>query len=177
MKNLKIIKYIYLSIGIVAYWRGFLSFHTADQYCAGYAMLCSFMFLLFFRCVCRERYYFMKLKKIDKMSGRGFEQYLKAQFERLRYRVVLTEASNDYGADLILKRGGKKIVVQAKRYDKNVGIAAVQEVIGAVAYYDADEAMVVTNQYFTKNAYNLARQNNVTLWTRKELKEKMGAKD
>lgn len=119
----------------------------------------------------------MKLKKIDKMSGRSFELYLKAQFERLRYRVTLTEASNDYGADLILKKRGKKIVVQAKRYDKNVGIAAVQEVIGAVAYYDADEAMVVTNQYFTKNAYNLAKQNNVALWTRKELKEKMGARD
>ena len=85
---------------------------------------------------------------------------------------------NDCGIGLLSqKKRGKKIVVQAKRYDKNVGIAAVQEVIGAVAYYDADGAMVVTNQYFTKNAYNLAKQNNVILWTRKELKEKMGARD
>ncbi len=177
MIRFRIMKYIYLSLGIAAYWKGFLSFCTSDPYCTGYAMVCALSLLLFFRCICRERYYFMKLKKIDKMSGRSFELYLKAQFERLRYRVTLTEASNDYGADLILKKRGKKIVVQAKRYDKNVGIAAVQEVIGAVAYYDADEAMVVTNQYFTKNAYNLAKQNNVTLWTRKELKEKMGARD
>ena len=77
-----------------------------------------------------------------------------------------------YGADLIVRKRGEKIVVQAKRYEKNVGIAAVQEAVGSVAYYDADRAMVVTNSGFTKSARNLARQNDVELWGRYDIQKK-----
>ena len=84
----------------------------------------------------------------------------------------LTDYSHDYGADLIVKKRGEKIVVQAKRYEKNVGIAAVQEAVGSVAYYDADRAMVVTNSNFTKSARNLAKQNEVELWGREEIQKK-----
>lgn len=173
----RFLRYIYLSLAIVAYLRGYVLFgNTVNAYATGYAILCSFALYLFFRSTVKERYLFMNLKKIDKMTGREFEEYLKVQFERKGYRVSLTEASHDYGADLILNRKKRKIVVQAKRYDKNVGISAVQEAAGAVAYYEADEAMVVTNQYFTKSAYSLAKQNGVQLMTRKDLKEKFGAR-
>lgn len=171
-------KYIYLSLALVAYIRGYIVFGTEENaYATGFAILCALGIFLFARQVMKEHYMFMKLSKIDKMSGRAFEEYLKIQFRRKGYRVTMTEASHDYGADLILKKGKRKIVVQAKRYDKAVGISAVQEAAGAVAYYEADEAMVVTNQYFTKNAYALAKQNGVQLWTRKDLKEKFGARD
>ena len=86
--------------------------------------------------------------------------------------MKLTESSHDYGADLVVKKRGEKIVVQAKRYEKNVGIAAVQEAVGSIAYYDADRAMVVTNSGFTQSARNLARQNDVELWGRYDIQEK-----
>ena len=63
----------------------------------------------------------------------------------------------------MLNKDGKKIVVQAKRYSKDVGIKAVQEVIGAKSYYNADEAWVVSNRYFTKAAKDLAQKGNVLL--------------
>ena len=112
------------------------------------------------------------MKKVDKLSGRAFEKYLRIQFRHLGYRVKLTESSHDYGADLVVKKRGEKIVVQAKRYEKNVGIAAVQEAVGSIAYYDADRAMVVTNSGFTQSARNLARQNDVELWGRYDIQEK-----
>ncbi len=160
-------------IAAILYYMGYMEF------CAGkgetvliYAVCSGFCILLSIRRLRYGRYVNMSMKKIDKLSGKAFEHYLAVQFRRLGYRVSLTEDSNDYGADLILKKRGKTIVVQAKRYDRNIGISAVQEVVGSVAYYEADKAMVVSNQYFTKNAKNLARQNDVVLWGREEIKKR-----
>ena len=43
-----------------------------------------------------------------------------------------------------------KIVVQAKRYNSKVGMSAIQEVYTAKKYYKADEAWVITNNYYTE---------------------------
>ena len=140
-------------------------------------LICAAFLLSFLRRIWRGRYLNMSMGKIDRLSGEAFEEYLYVQFKRLGYRVRFTEASHDYGADLILKKRGKRIVVQAKRYDKNVGLAAVQEVVGSVAYYEADRAMVVTNSGFTKSARSLARQNEVELWDREEIRKRFHIKD
>lgn len=155
------------------YIRGYMLYLVGERrVCFGYALLCGSLILWILRRLAAGRYLRMKMKKVDKLSGRAFEEYLKVQFKNLGYRVVLTEFSHDYGADLILKKRGEKIVVQAKRYGKNVGIAAVQEVVGAIAYYNADRAMVVTNSGFTKSARNLAKQNDVELWGRYDIQKK-----
>lgn len=130
---------------------------------------CAFAAICFFRRMHYLRLLHMKMRKIDKLSGRAFEDYLAAQFKHLGYRVKKTEDSHDYGADLLIRKRGELIVVQAKRYEKSVGLAAVQEAAGAIAYYEADRAMVVTNSRFTKSARNLARLNDIELWDRKEI--------
>ncbi len=61
------------------------------------------------------------------------------------YKVSLTSVTGDYGAGLVLSNNNKKIVMQAKRYKKKVGLKAVQEVVSAKNYYNADECWVVTN--------------------------------
>lgn len=109
---------------------------------------------------------------IDKLSGEEFEDYLFNLFKNLGYEVESTPASNDYGADLIITKSNEKIVVQAKRYSSPVGISAVQEVIGAKNYYNANKCLVVTNNYFTPNAIELAKCNNVELWDRDILIQK-----
>ncbi len=60
--------------------------------------------------------------EVDKMPGRKFEEYLQALLKAKGYYVQLTPASGDYGADLILTTKGKKVIIQAKRYKKNVGV-------------------------------------------------------
>ena len=105
----------------------------------------------------------------DREMNQGISYVLEEEGYRTISAHTIAEGRDAYeknGADLILRRRGEKIVVQAKRYEKNVGIAAVQEAVGSVAYYDADRAMVVTNSGFTKSARNLARQNEVELWGR-----------
>lgn len=57
---------------------------------------------------------------------------------------------------------GKKIL-------KKVGIKAVQEIVSAKNFYNAHRCMVITNNYFTDSAINLAKSNNVKLIDRDKL--------
>ena len=111
------------------------------------------------------------IKDIDKMKGLDFETYLSVLFKELGYKALVTNSSHDFGADLVLKKGNHKIVVQAKRYGykKNVSIGAVQEVFAAQRYHNADESWIVTNSFFTKSAIKLAEPCNVVLKNRYEL--------
>lgn len=120
----------------------------------------------------RDQYLKFRLRRklrdidIDKMDGTSFEILLMLIFRNLGYRVSLVGGAGDYGADLIMKRYGRKIVVQAKRYKNNVGVHAVMEVHAARRYYRATDAIVVTTAYFTKNAKNLADGCGVRLYDR-----------
>jgi restriction system protein len=107
--------------------------------------------------------------EIDKMDGLQFEHYLSALFNALGYKARTTNAAGDYGADLLLTKENTKIVVQAKRYSKNVGIKAIQEIVASKLHYDANDAWVVTNSFYTKPAVALALSNGVRLIDRKEL--------
>ena len=172
MRYFDIKKWLWLSGVIYTFLQGYTFYIRKEGEAAvGFAFLCAVCLVQFIRRLCMLYYLHMPMKKIDKLDGHLFERYLAVQFRHLGYRVKVTSYSHDYGADLILRKWGKKIVVQAKRYERNVGIAAVQEVVGSIAYYKADKAMVVTNSSFTKSARDLARRNEVELWGRKEIQK------
>lgn len=110
------------------------------------------------------------IQKIDQMTGHQFEDYLLQLFKHQGYKVRLTKAIGDYGADLVLiSSEGKVIAVQAKRYKNNVGIKAVQEVGTSLQHYHATEGWVVTNSYYTKAARTLAKSNGIQLYNRDDL--------
>lgn len=50
-----------------------------------------------------------------------------------------------------------------------MGVKAIQEAVAAKGYYDCQEAMVVTNSVYGKQAMELARANGVKLWDRNDL--------
>ncbi len=117
----------------------------------------------------RHRLSRMGLSEVDLLTGKDFETYLATRFRALGYKVEQTKLVGDYGADLVLTREGYRTVVQAKRYNKNVGIKAVQEVLGAKAKYKAQNAIVVTNSGYTREAVELAQSAGVELWGRERL--------
>ncbi|MCC8110315.1 MAG: restriction endonuclease [Ruminococcus sp.] len=110
------------------------------------------------KALCRKN-----MHAIDHMTGEEFEALLAAQFRQKGFRAETTPKSKDYGADLVMRREKKKIVVQAKRYSGKVGIKAVQEIVAAREYYDADLAVVCTNSFFTSSAKNLTKKCHVVL--------------
>ncbi|MMZ55618.1 Restriction endonuclease [compost metagenome] len=136
---------------------------------AVFVLLLVLIVLTTIRMLKEERLKRSGIKEIDKMTGRQFEQYLGLLFKGYGYSVKVTKLSGDYGADLVLTKNGKRIVVQAKRYSKNVGIQAVQEAQASIAHYKATEAWVVTNSNYTPAAYELAKSNQVRLVGRDEL--------
>lgn len=60
-------------------------------------------------------------------------------------------------------------MIQTKRYKTKVGVSAVQEVIAARAYYKTDAALVITNNYLTRPARELAQEAQVEIWERGRL--------
>ena len=109
------------------------------------------------------------LRSIDAMDGTQFEEFLAVMFVHLGYHVQHVGTSHDFGADLVVTSPRQRIVVQAKRYAGNVGIGAVQEVLGAVQYYRGTRGMVVASSGFTESARELAGRSGVELWDRQRL--------
>jgi len=105
----------------------------------------------------------------DTMSPLAFESFVAKLFQDKGYHALVTKASGDQGADVILERLGEKVVIQVKQYSSPVTNKAVQEVVAAKIHYGANRAIVVTNNYFTASAQELARSNNVQLIDRKGL--------
>jgi len=109
---------------------------------------------------------------IKGLSGVEFETFVSNVLKRDGYSDVSgTQATGDQGADILAKKDGKTIVIQAKRWEGAVGNKAVQEVIGALKFYGGDEGWVVTNSVFTSSAKALAQKANIRLVDGNDLKE------
>jgi restriction system protein len=111
--------------------------------------------------------------EVDLMDGTTFELFLTTLFRRLGYGVEHTGRRGDYGADLVVTKDERRIAVQAKRWNKAVGVKAIQEAVASKGMYKCSEALVVANRAFTRQARTLARANDVALWDRDVLVTKL----
>jgi hypothetical protein len=114
---------------------------------------------------------------VNGLTGVEFETWIGKRLRERGFEVSGTPNTGDQGADLIAKKNDRTIVIQAKRHQGAVGNKAVQEVIGAIAYYGGDEGWVVTNSSFTRAAKALAQKNNVRLVDGKNLEQEWIASD
>ena len=115
----------------------------------------------------------IRIEDIDLMSGYDFEKFIAKLFRKMGYKAYVTQESNDQGVDVIAEKSGTKVAIQTKCYNGSVGNKAIQEIVAGMKYYEAEKAMVITNSIFTKSAIELAKKNNVQLWDRKTLIEKI----
>lgn len=113
----------------------------------------------------------IRLEDIDQLNGYEFEDFLKTLFSKMGYHVEQTKLSGDQGADLVIVKFGEKTVIQAKRFGGKVGNKAVQEIFAAMSLYEAHKGMVITNNYFTPAAFELASATNIELVDRNGLEE------
>jgi restriction system protein len=112
---------------------------------------------------------------VDEMSGEQFEDVLAHLFELQGYTVELTPKFGDYGADLVLTAGSERTLVQAKCWSRQVGVKAVQEAAAGRPYWRCERALVVTSNFFGKEAKALAASNAVELWDRERLIDQLAA--
>ena len=119
----------------------------------------------------------LKLDDVDTMPGIKFEEYVAELFRLQGYKIQTTAISGDYGVDLIVIKDGVCTAIQTKRYSKAVNQAAVREVVAGMKQYDCSQSMVITNNYFTKFAVDLAATNECVLVDRDKLAEMIALRD
>jgi HJR/Mrr/RecB family endonuclease len=113
----------------------------------------------------------VRMREIDRLSGKGFEEFLTWFFVNQEYFVHNTKRGADQGADLIVRKGYMRIAVQAKTGKRKVGNKAVQEVYAAQKHYSCTSALVIASTYFTRPAEVLAASCGVELVDRDRLNE------
>ncbi|MCB2412604.1 restriction endonuclease [Demequina sp. TTPB684] len=89
-----------------------------------------------------------------------FEQLIENLFGSMGLDTHLTRASRDGGVDCVAYDHrpvlGGKIVIQAKRYAKIVGVSAVRDLYGATHNEGATKGILVTTSHYGKGSYEFA---------------------
>jgi len=110
---------------------------------------------------------------IDIMTGIEFEQFVCELFSKMGYDSKVTKKTGDQGIDVIAEKNNIRVGIQSKCYSGIVGNKAIQEAVAGKGFYKCDKVMVISNNFFTNAAIELAKINEVVLWDRNILKEKL----
>jgi hypothetical protein len=98
------------------------------------------------------------------LSPAEFEQYVGQLFRRKGYQVKWRGRSGDHGVDLeVTHPGGKRAIVQCKRYQNTVGPEVVRELYGTFIHERAAHAFLVTTADISTAARAWARGKPMTL--------------
>jgi HJR/Mrr/RecB family endonuclease len=112
----------------------------------------------------QRHYRSLHVDEFKKLSRTEFEDYLAELFKSQGYQVEMIPSTGGYDADLFLCKDQQRTTVQAKCYTGSVGVAAVQETLSGMAYYNCHSAWVVTTGNYTVNAVELAKQSKMQLF-------------
>ncbi len=117
--------------------------------------------------LCKQFRHSSRVRCLDTMGGLDFEHYCADLLAANGFvEVEVTQASGDYGVDILAEKDGVTYAIQCKRYNNPVGVKAVQEAYAGRDFYDRMVGCVMTNQYFTKPAAEAARKLKILLWDR-----------
>jgi restriction system protein len=101
--------------------------------------------------------------KPTKNSGRQFESNLESIFAVLGVSCERTPVTGDFGVDLIVSLGQRRIAVQAKDHAAAVGVSAVMEGVAGAKHYQCTDAAVIARGDFTAAAHELAKTTGTKL--------------
>lgn len=132
-------------------------------------LIAALVFLLIIKRRRKRREEFVPM---DDLEGHEFEFYC-ADLLRSNgfYDVVVTRGSGDYGADILCEKDEVTYAIQCKTYSSAIGVFAVQQAAAGRDYYDRMVGVVMTNQYFTRNAQTAAKKLKILLWGRDRIED------
>lgn len=108
---------------------------------------------------------------LRKISWLEFEELVGEAYRRKGYVVTETgKGGADGGIDLILRRGGEKLLVQCKHWKMDkVGVKVVRELYGVVAAESASGGIVISSGKFTQEARDFAKGKPLEMYDGSEL--------
>ncbi len=105
-----------------------------------------------------------------KMKGDLFEQYCARLLELNMFsNVQVVGGSGDLGADIIAWKGNRKYCIQCKCYSNTVPYHALEQTVTARKNVGASEAILLSNNYFSKQTRQIAPEHQIVLWDRDKL--------
>ncbi len=106
----------------------------------------------------------MDLEQMYALSPKAFEHYVAGLFRRKGYKAVVRGRSGDHGVDLELSgAGGRRAIVQCKRYRDTVGEEVVRGLFGTLLHETAHHAFLVTTADISDAARSWAAGKPMTL--------------
>ncbi|QHB71821.1 restriction endonuclease [Stenotrophomonas sp. 364] len=105
------------------------------------------------------------LESLSSNGWRDFERLVGEAYRRQGYTVEETGLGGaDGGIDLVLRRDGKRTLVQCKQWRRQqVGVSVVREMYGLLAHHRADAVLIVSSGAFTRDAQNFIVGKPITL--------------
>ena len=106
----------------------------------------------------------LSLDQLYNLHPAEFERYVARLFRQKGYRASVRGRSGDLGVDLVLTRpGGKRAIVQCKRYRNSVGPVIVRELYGTLIHEGVSHAFLVTTASISESARVWAQGKPITL--------------
>lgn len=126
-----------------------------------------------YRHICLYIGYFMKRGNSNwwrKLDPFAFEEEVAKWFREQGYKATVTKKSGDGGYDIILLKNDKKIYVQCKHYNSQVGVQLVREFYGVLVSDNIEEGiMVILDKGYTKAALDFINDKNIRTMTLHDL--------
>lgn len=114
-------------------------------------------------------------KNFQNLSSYDFEKFIAKLFRAMGYETRVTQASNDYGIDVVAEKRNEKIAIQCKRYGPGnpVSNRDVQRLLGAMQLKNvqANHSIIITTSHFTVQAREQAKECAIELWDKQDLKK------
>lgn len=99
----------------------------------------------------------LELADVDNMDGISFESYVARLLENEGFsNVQVTQASSDFGVDIIASRDKYTYAIQTKRTETNVSRRAVSDAVAGKKFFSCNAAMVITNSFISKQVKEFA---------------------
>ncbi|MBY4597116.1 restriction endonuclease [bacterium BD-1] len=111
--------------------------------------------------------------RLTALSWREFEQLVGEWFRRKGYYVEETGGGGkDGGIDLLVRKDGRKELVQCKQWRRQrVDVATVREMWGLLQHHGADEVWIVCIGNFTPDAARFAQGKPIRLISGRQLED------
>ena len=104
--------------------------------------------------------------RLQNMDDYDFEHFIADLWERQGWRSRVEQQSTDRGVDVVIEKDtpfSQKWLVQAKRYSDKVGGPEIREYVSLQHRQGVDGAVVVSTDYFTKQAHQEEKEYNLKL--------------
>ena len=106
----------------------------------------------------------LKLEELYNLHPADFERYVARLFRQKGYKASVRGRSGDLGVDLVVtQKGGKRAIVQCKRYRNTIGPDVVRELYGTLIHEGVSHAFLVTTADISDSARAWAQGKPMTL--------------